>query len=258
MRARGEVPVAVIEGAAGMGKSSLVLRWAHDHADDFRDGQLYADLGEDPASTALLVLHGFLGALGAEPSTFPQEVGPAAALYRSVLAERAVLVVLENVTSIEQVLPFVPGTATSVVVVTSRTRLAGPDMNSVTAVHLGELAQAEAAKLLHAYLGEDVVSGDQESVAALVDCCAGLPLALAIVAARAAENLDLSGLVAELDDADDELDVFDSADGHNKLRTVFTWAYSSLSDEDAQVLRLLGVSPANELTEASAASLLAP
>ncbi len=257
MRARGEVPVAVIEGAAGMGKSSLVLRWAHDHVDDFRDGQLYADLGWEPGTPALHVLHDFLGALGVEPSAYPQDVGPAAAMYRSVLAQRAVLVVLENVTRVEQVLPFVPGTATSVVVVTSRIRLAGHEMNSVVAVHLGELARAEAVRLLRAYLGEEVVSGDQESVAALVDRCAGLPLALAIVAARAAEDLDLPGLVAEISDAEDELEAFDSADGDNKLRTVFTWAYSSLSEEDARVLRLLGTSPADELTVASAASLLA-
>lgn len=252
MRSRDEVPVIVVEGAAGMGKSSLVLRWAHDHADGFRDGQLFADLSGE--HSALAALHGFLGALGVEPAVLPQDVGTAAALYRSVLAQRSVLVVLENVVSADQVQPFIPGTATSAVVVTSRARLTGPDMNGVDAIHLAELAQAEAAKLLRTYLGEDA---EPESVEALVDRCAGLPLALAIVAARAAEDHDLPSLVAEFDDADDELDVFDSTDGGNRLRAVFTWAYTSLSDEDARVLRMLGTSPADELTAASVASLLA-
>ncbi|WP_330270428.1 tetratricopeptide repeat protein [Lentzea sp. NBC_00516] len=254
MRARAEVPVMVIEGAAGMGKSSLVLRWAHDHASEFPGGQLFADLGGEPGAPALAVLHGFLRALGMEPAALPQEVGTASAAYRSVLAQRSVLVVLENVANAGQVLPFIPGTGTSALVVTSRARLTGPDMNGVSALHLGELAEAEAARLLRAYLGE---VAERESVEVLVDRCAGLPLALAIVAARAAEEQDLPSLAAEFDDADDELDVFDSADGDNRLRAVFTWAYTSLSEADARVLRVLGTSPATELTAASVASLLA-
>jgi tetratricopeptide (TPR) repeat protein len=254
MRARAEVPVIVVEGAAGMGKSSLVLRWAHDHAGAFDGGQLFADLRGERGASVLAVLHGFLRALGVEPAALPQDVGTAAASYRSVLAERSVLVVLENVASAEQVLPFVPGTAASTLVVTSRTRLTGPDMNGVAAIHLGELAHTAAVQLLRAYLGEDA---EAESVEALAGCCAGLPLALAIVAARAAEDLDLPRLAAEFDDADDELDVFDSVDGDNRLRTVFTWAYTSLSDTDARVLRRLGTSPLGEVTAASATSLLA-
>ncbi|MFS8099464.1 tetratricopeptide repeat protein [Lentzea alba] len=254
MRERDEVPVAVVEGAAGIGKSSLVLRWAHDHAGRFPGGQLFADLGGARDVSTLVALHGFLRALGVEPAALPQDLGTAAALYRSVLAQRPVLVVLENVVNAEQVLPFVPGTAISALVATSRSRLTGPDLNGVAAIHLGELANAEATTLLRAYLGADA---ERESVEVLVERCAGLPLALAIVAARAAEDHDLPGLVAEFDDADDELDAFDSTDGGNRLRAVFTWAYTSLSEEDARALRMLGTSPADELTAASAASLLA-
>ncbi|MFD5826660.1 tetratricopeptide repeat protein [Lentzea sp. NPDC060358] len=254
MRARDEVPVLVVEGAAGMGKSSLVLRWAHDHADVFQDGQLFADLGGDGGASILAVLQGFLRALGVEPAGLPQEVGLAAAAYRGVLAQRSVLILLENVVSAEQIQPFVPGTAASTLVVTSRVRLTGPDMNGVATIHLGELADAEAARLLRAYLGEDARG---QVVEALVARCAGLPLALAIVAARAAEEQDLPSLVAEFDDAEDELEVFDSADGGNRLRAVFTWAYTSLPEEDARVLRVLGSSFASELTVASAASTLA-
>ena len=254
MRARAEVPVVVVEGAAGMGKSSLVLRWAHDHVSEFGGGQLFADLGGDHDVSVLAVLHGFLRALGAESATLPQDVGTAAASYRSVLAERSVLVVLDNVASAEQMLPFVPGTANSALVVTSRTRLVGPDLNGVSAIHLDELGDTAAVQLLRTYLGEDAES---EPVATLAGRCAGLPLALAIVAARAAEDQNLLSLAAEFDDADDELDVFDSADGDNQLRAVLTWAYTSLSDADARVLRMLGTSPLGELTAASATSLLA-
>jgi tetratricopeptide (TPR) repeat protein len=254
MRARDEVPVAVVEGAAGMGKSSLVTRWAHDHASEFLDGQLFADLGGGRDTSMLAVLHGFLHALGVEPAALPQELGPAAASYRSVLAQRPVLVVLENVASAEQVLPFIPGTTAGALVVTSRVRLTGPEMNGVAAIHLDELPDAEAVRLLRTYLGEDA---RREPVEALAGRCAGLPLALAIVAARAVEDQDLAGLVAEFDDADDELGVFESVDGGNRLRSVFTWAYASLPEEDARVLRMLAASPVSELTAASAASLLA-
>ncbi|MEV6713758.1 NB-ARC domain-containing protein [Lentzea sp. NPDC051208] len=255
MSARGDVPVIVIEGAAGMGKSSLALRWAHDQAQDFGDGQLFADLNGNNGTHALTALHGFLGALGVEPGALPQDLGTAAAMYRSVLAQRAVLVVLDDVASIDQILPFVPGTATSAVLATSRIRLTGPDARDFAAIHLGELAREEATRLLRTYVGEG--AGDEESIKALAGRCAGLPLALAIVAARVAEELDLPGLVAEFDDADDELEVFDSADGANKLRAVLTWAYASLPEEDARVLRMLGTSVADELTAASVASLLA-
>lgn len=254
MRARGEVPVVVVDGAAGMGKSSLVLRWAHDHASMFPGGQLFADLGGGPGVSMLPALQGFLRALGVESAALPQEVGAAAALYRSVLAQRSVLVVLENVASVEQMLPFVPGTAASALLVTSRVRLTGPDMNGVASIHLDELAKEEAALLLRTYLGEDA---EPESIEVLTDRCAGLPLALAIVAARAAEDHDLPNLVAEFDAADDELEIFDSSDGGNRLRAVLRWAYTSLSEEDARVLRVMGTSPVDELTAASAASLLA-
>ncbi|MFD4676186.1 tetratricopeptide repeat protein [Lentzea sp. NPDC058450] len=255
MSARGDVPVIVIEGAAGMGKSSLALRWAHDQAQDFGDGQLFADLNGTSGTHALTALHGFLGALGVKPGAFPQDLGAAAAMYRSVLAQRAVLVVLDNVSSVDQILPFVPGTSTSAVLATSRIRLTGPDARDFAAIHLAELAHEEAMTLLRTYLTED--SGDEESIEALAGRCAGMPLALAIVAARVAEELDLPGLVAEFEDADDQLEAFDSADGVNKLRAVFTWAYASLPEEDARVLRMLGTSVADELTAASVASLLA-
>jgi tetratricopeptide (TPR) repeat protein/transcriptional regulator with XRE-family HTH domain len=258
----GPVVISVIGGTAGVGKTALALQWAHQVADRFPDGQLYADLrGFSPSGAAAepaVVIRGFLDALGVPRERIPAGLDDSAALYRSVLAGRRLLVVLDNARDEQQARPLLPGSRGCVVLVTSRRQLAGLiAIEGARPVAVDTLARADARELLARRLGSERVTSEPEAVTELTELCARLPLALVVAAARAAARpgFPLGVLAAELRDAGGRLDALDVGDATSSVRAVFSWSYRQLSVPAAGMFRLLGVHPGPDVSVPAAASL---
>ncbi|CCH34282.1 hypothetical protein BN6_70470 [Saccharothrix espanaensis DSM 44229] len=248
------VLISAIGGAGGIGKTWLALHWAHRHAERFPDGQLFVDLcgfsptGEPMPSTE--ALRGFLDGLGVDPGRVPADLHTRAALYRSLVAGKRVLVVLDNAATVEQVTPLLPGDAGCTVVVTSRRRL-----DSLVTAHdahyvdLGVLADTEAHRLLTTRLAVGRVESEPEAVDHLLRVCAGFPLALAIIAGRARTHphLPLAALAGELRDEATRLDVLDSDDPAASLPTVLSWSLRALPPHQREVFALLGIAPGPDI-----------
>jgi hypothetical protein len=233
----------VITGMPGVGKTALATAWARRAARHYADGQLFVNLrGVDPARSPRepgAVLHSFLTALEIPPGRIPADLDARAALYRSVLAARRVLVVLDNAASVEQVRPLVP--AGSTCLVTSRTHLAGLVVaEGARPLPLGVLTPAAARRLLTGQLGIHRVGAEPATVRLLVEHCAGLPLALTAAAARVAQHpgLSLAALAEELTAA--RLDALSTDDPATNLRTAFFLSYRRLTDEAQRLFRSLG------------------
>jgi len=263
LRDRSGGQVIVVTGMAGVGKTALALHWAHRVAGQFPDGQLYADLrGFDPAGTPIepaAAVRSFLAELGVPPHRMPAEPDGQAARYRSLLAGRRVLVVLDNARDAAQVRPLLPGAAGCLVLVTSRSQLTGlVATDGAGPVPLSPLPPPEARELLVGRLGATRVGAEPEPVAEIIARCGRLPLALAITAARAAARpqLALSALAADLTDARDRLDALDTGDPAADVRAVFSWSYQRLGGGAARLFRLFGEQPGPELGEPAAASLV--
>jgi DNA-binding SARP family transcriptional activator/tetratricopeptide (TPR) repeat protein len=259
---RGSTVIISVSGTAGVGKTALAVQWAHRVAASFPDGQLYVNLrGYDPGGLALdpaEAVRGFLDALGMPAHRIPAGLDARAALYRSLLAGKRVLVVLDNARDVEQVRPLVPGTSGCLVVVTSRNQLT--PLAATEGAHplrLDLLSTAEAIELLSRRLGARRTAAEPAAVHEIVVRCAGLPLALAIAAARAATNpgFPLVHLAAELRGATGALDAFDGGDPATDVRTVFSWSQQTLSADAARLFRLLGLHPGPDLTAPAAASV---
>ncbi|GAA3295314.1 tetratricopeptide repeat protein [Dactylosporangium vinaceum] len=224
--------LTAVVGTAGVGKTALAVRWAHRAAARFPDGQLYVDLrGFDrqrPVAAAE-ALGGFLRALGVDGGDVPRAEAERAALYRTLVAGRRLLVVLDNASGADHVRPLLPGTATCTAVVTSRDDLTGLVVREgARRVRLEPLGPAAATRLLRTLLGEEA------DVAAIVSRCAGLPLALRIA--------------AELDD----LGGFDTGDPRTAVRTVFSWSYRHLGPRERHVFARFGLHPGPDLDGAAA------
>ena len=176
----------MVAGAGGLGKTSLAVHAAHRVRRKFPDGQLYVDLfGATPNPVpAGDVLARFLRDLGVDGRDIPVDEAERAARYRTTLARRRMLVVLDNARDAAQVRPLLPGTASSAVLVTTRSRM--PDLASTKLVDLNVLDDAEALKLFIKVVGEERPAAEPEATAELLDACAGLPLAIRICAARLA------------------------------------------------------------------------
>ena len=256
----GTVVVSAIGGAAGVGKTALVLHWAHQVAPQFPHGQLYADLqGFAPARAPLSsaeAVRGFLAALGVPHEAVPASPAAQVGLYRSLLAGRRVLIVLDNARDAEQVRPLLPSSPHCLTVVTSRNRLTGLAASDGAALlTLDVLTEAEAVELLERRLGPGRLAAEPAAVAELIRRCARLPLALSIAAAHAAANpgLSLAALAGELARA--RLDTLATQDVGTDVRAVFSWSYRNLGPQAARMFALTGVHPGPDITAMAAASL---
>jgi tetratricopeptide (TPR) repeat protein len=256
------VVIAAITGTPGVGKTTLAVHWAHHVSPRFPDGQLYINLrGHDPSGSpvgAADAVRVFLDALAVAPQRIPASLDGRTALFRSLLATRQMLIVLDNARDTAQVHPLLPGAPGCLVVVTSRNQLTGLLADGAHAVHLDLLPAAEARELLERRIGAARVAREPESVDEIIGRCARLPLALAIVAARAASNPEfpLATLAAELRRPGGEgLDALDGGDPATDIRAVFSWSYRTLSPDAAGLFRQLGLHPGPDIGDAAVASL---
>jgi tetratricopeptide (TPR) repeat protein len=256
------VAVVVIGGTAGVGKTALAVHWAHQVSDHFPDGQLYVNLrGFDAAEQVMdpaEAVRCLLDALPVPPQRIPAGLDAQAALYRSLLAGRRMLIVLDNARDPGQVRPLLPGTPGCLVLVTSRSRLSGlVAADGAHPVLLDLLSPAEGRELLTRRLGAARVNAEPDAVDEIVDRCARLPLALAIVAARAATHpaFGLADLAGELRDTHRRWATLTNDDAATDVGSVFSWSYQALSPDAARLFRLLGLHPGPDITAPAAASL---
>jgi DNA-binding SARP family transcriptional activator/Tfp pilus assembly protein PilF len=256
-----KVVVVAISGTAGVGKTALAVHWAHRVADQFPDGQLHVNLrGYDPGQPVRPTdaLARFLTALGVPERDIPLDEDDRAARYRSELAERRMLIVLDNASSVAQVRPLLPGGGSSLVVVTSRDGLAGlVALHGAHQVRLDLLTPGESVGLLHRLIG-DRVAADRVAAETLAEQCARLPLALRVAAVLATSRPEqpLAEVVAELADRQDRLQLLDpGGDPYAAVQTVFSWSIQQLPDDVARTFRRLGLHPGPDLDPYVAAAL---
>ncbi|MFD3825799.1 BTAD domain-containing putative transcriptional regulator [Streptomyces sp. NPDC058625] len=257
------VVISAIGGMGGIGKSALAVHWAHRVADRFPGGQLYINLrGFDPTGSAVTpedAVRIFLDALGVPPMRIPAGLDAQVALYRSLLARRRVLILLDNARDTEQVRPLLPGTPGCLVIVTSRNRLTG--LVAAEGAHpltLDQLTPAEAYDLLARRLGTDRLAAEPKAADEIIARCGRLPLALAIVAAHACAHpaFPLSAIADEVSDSHGSLDAFAGGDGiATDVRAVFSWSYKALSAPAARLFRLLGLHSGPDISAPAAADL---
>ena len=240
--------ISAIVGSAGVGKTALAVEWAHQVKHRFPDGQLYVNLrGFDPSGHPMEpgeAVRGFLDAFGIDPQLLPVTVAAQAALFRSLIADRCVLIVLDNARDADQIRPLLPASAGSLVIVTSRHVMTGLiATDGAIAISVDVLSEAEARDLLERRLGTARTAHEPAAVAEIIGLCARLPLALAIVCARAVTHpgFSLDMLVAELRGAEGGLDAFEGGDTSSDVRRVFSWSYNRLDDSVRRLFRLLGL-----------------
>ncbi len=260
--AAGTVVISMVAGTAGVGKTALALHFAHQVADRFPDGQLYINLrGFDPSGTPVSpgrAIRGFLDALALPAERIPGSPDAQAGLYRSVLAGKRMLVVLDNASETAQVEPLLPASPGCLVLITSRNQLTGlAATHQARLLTLDPLPDAEARQVLTARLRTARATAEPGAVTELIALCAGLPLALAVAAARAAAapRMRLSVLTAELRDTASRLDALDAGEPAVSARTVFSWSYRELTVTAARLFRLLGLHPGPDISIPAAVSL---
>ncbi|MFG2819241.1 BTAD domain-containing putative transcriptional regulator [Kitasatospora sp. NPDC048365] len=258
----GAAGITTISGTAGIGKTTLALHWAHQVADRFPDGQLYVNLrGFDPTGQPMpaeQAVRGFLDALGTAPGRIPATLEAQTALYRSLVAGRRLLVVLDNARDAEQVRPLLPGSTGCLVLVTSRSALTSlVAVEGAQPLTLDVLTVPEATELLTRRLGPETVAAEPDAVAELIDTCARLPLALGVAAARLAMNpaLRIADMVDRLGDDRHRLPALNAGDTSSDVRTVFSWSYEQLGEPAARLFRLLSVHPGPDVSETAAARI---
>ncbi|MBF9131855.1 hypothetical protein I0C86_23230 [Plantactinospora sp. S1510] len=255
-------PVGIISGTAGVGKTALAVRWAHQMRRLFPDGQLYLNLhGYDrgrPAMNPAEALRELLRSLGVSIQRIPAGLEARSALYRSILTDQRILVLLDNARDSDQVRPLLPSAPGAVVVVTSRDSLSGVvTAPGARTLALDLMTDAEAREMLSSWIGTPYAVAEPSAVDSVIAFTARLPLALAIVAARAAGDpaTPLSVLAGELRDAGSRPDALAAGEPTTNIRTVFAWSYQMLSPQGARLFRTLGLYPGLEFGTTTAASL---
>jgi tetratricopeptide (TPR) repeat protein len=258
----GTVVISAIDGTAGIGKTALAVHWARRVADRFPDGQLYVnlrgfDIGQPMRSgEALDVL---LSALDVPPERVPQNLDAQAGLFRTLLADRRMLVVLDNARNAEQVRPLISGASGCFTLITSRNRMAGLAMQvPLHQITVDTLTPAEALALLRAVIGAERVDAEPEATQELLRRCAYLPLALYIAADRvqASRRLRIADVVRQL--SQHALDMLATPDDDERaaVRVVLSWSYRALDAEAQRCFRLLALHPGHTYTTPSAAALV--
>jgi DNA-binding SARP family transcriptional activator/tetratricopeptide (TPR) repeat protein len=253
--------VAVLSGMAGVGKTGLAVHWAHRVRHRFPDGQLHVDLRGyaqaspvEPIEALSRLLHG----LGVAPATVPLDVVDAAAVYRTLLADRRVLVVLDNAGTAEQVRPLLPGGGACMVVITSRNRLDGlVALDGARQLTLDALAPDESLALLAHVLGEQRVAAERDRAEELAGLCAHLPLALRIAAANMAADAAAIGRIVDALRSDDRLAALEiPGDPQAAVRVTFDLSYRVLPPAAQRLFRLVSLMPGQDFTVSGAASLI--
>ncbi|HEX6684354.1 MAG TPA: tetratricopeptide repeat protein [Candidatus Limnocylindrales bacterium] len=255
------VLISAVSGTAGVGKTALAIHWAHRVRERFPDGQLYVNLrGYDPDQpvSPADALAGFLAALGVSGQDVPIGLDERAARYRSEIADRRVLIVLDNAATVEQVRPLLPGTPSCMVLVTSRDSLAGlVAVHGAVRLDLDLLPLGDAVALLRRLVGTRV-DAEPTAAAALAGQCARLPLALRIAAELVVTRATtpLADLVAEFSDLHRRLDLLDGGgDPRIAVSAVFSWSVRHLEPPAARMFRLLGLHPGPDADAHAAAAL---
>jgi DNA-binding SARP family transcriptional activator len=263
-RSGAAVVISAIDGTAGIGKTALAVYWAHRVARRFPEGRLYVNLrGFDPSGVPMTVqdaVRGFLSAFQVEPEQLPLGDQAQLSMYHKLLADRRVLLLLDNAHDAEHVRPLLPRTPGCLAVVTSRRRLTGLAVaDGAHVITLGLLGPEEARDVLSRRLGAGRIGAEPAATDEIVASCARLPLALSIAAAHAAARaeLPLAQVAAQLRDSRSRLDALDTGDRATAVRAVFSWSYHHLDPATARMFRLLGIAPAPEISAEAAASLAA-
>lgn len=252
--------LVVLTGMAGVGKTGLALHFGHQVADRYGDGQLYLDLrGHSfaPALDPLEALGHLIRGLGADPGSSAASIAEASAQYRSLVADRKLLVLLDNAGSTEQLRPLLPATDSCLTMITSRNRLSGLiAREGAHRISLGTLDAGTARALLTRLLGEQRVAAEPDQVTALIEACAGLPLALRIAAAQLADepHRTLADYLAEFGDRGLSVLALDD-DEQSAVAPAFDLSYQHLDPEVRRLFRLAGLIPGLDFTVDAAAAL---
>ncbi|MDQ1010150.1 DNA-binding SARP family transcriptional activator [Streptomyces sp. V4I23] len=249
--------VSALAGIGGVGKTTLAVHVAHQARKHFPDGQLYVDLqgAGNRAAEPETVLGAFLRALGAADSAIPDTLDERAALYRSMLDGRRVLVLLDNARDAAQIRPLLPGTAGCAALITSRVRMV--DLAGAHLVDLDVMSPEEALQLFTRIVGEERVRAERESALDVVAACGFLPLAIRIAASRLASRRTwtVSVLAAKLADERRRLDELQAGD--LAVKATFELGYGQLEPAQARAFRLLGLADGPDMSLSAAAALLA-
>ncbi|MEU3859334.1 BTAD domain-containing putative transcriptional regulator [Streptomyces sp. NPDC028722] len=255
-------PVFVISGAPGVGKTTFVVHHSHGIASSFPDGQLFVNLcGFHPHAPAVEpgdALHGFLTALGVPAQRIPEGTPGRSTLFRSLLADRQVLLVLDNARDEQQVRPLLPGGAGCLTLITSRNRLPGLiTTDGAKPLSLPLPSQTEARQALERRLGTERLADEPAAAADIIRLCGRLPLAMAVVAARAEldPSFPLHAIADDLRHAHGGLEAFTGFDSSTDVRAVFSWSYQSLDESTARLFRFLALHPGPHITAPAAAGL---
>jgi tetratricopeptide (TPR) repeat protein len=257
------VVVSTVAGPPGVGKTALAVYWAHQVKDRFPDGELYVDMHGYSAGRSLDAtdaLDAFLRAVGVPAGEIPVDRDQRATLFRSMLAGKRVILIIDNASSSAQVRQLLPAAPSCCVVVTSRSSMQGlVAREGAMRVRLDTLSPEDSLRLLSDLIGSDRVAAERSAALRLVDICGSLPLTLRVVAERVVNRprLTMADIVDELSSEQSRLDALASPeDDLSDTRAVLSWSYRALSTEQARVFRLLGLPTGRDITVPAAAALI--